>query len=145
MIIFLDIFRGEGKFRQDPDKYELRTILDTQKEKFTVVGRNDEKIGFVKKAVALKGRTYLLKDTPWRGGVAGNLRAKPLTELGIHLNGKGGWYKHRVWANGNKIATKDFRSRWEEQTLFVPPPYPFKLQKLWKYRNMCETPVYVVE
>ena len=123
-----------------------RTVIDTVRNQFTVVDNRNNVISYQPTAVAydVKDRVYLASDIPWRPGVSGNLMFRVYEPSYIEIVGGGGFLKHVVYANGYKVAEKDFGSNWQRTGAFVPPPNPPLIPEMAQYEALLRTPVYML-
>jgi len=136
--VWCDIFTWER-----PERYRWRIVIDTVRDLFTVVDDKDEVTEYQKVTVIKKDEVYNVSEHPPLRRAIGNIlflvhRVPPAIEI---VGGSGG-YKHVVWADGHKIAEKNFWEAWTPTKKFVPPHNPMAVPRLSKYALMVETPVY---
>ena len=147
MQVWCDIYPDPAR----PKWYQWRIVIDTIRNMFTVVDDKDRETSYQPTTVARRDNLYLVSDIPTRPGVAGNIqflvhdRPPSLPPPLIEIVGGGGYYKHVIWADGNKVAEKGFGAVWKHKKAVVLPPNIIMIPKLARYEVMLKTKVYAVE
>ena len=111
--------------------YEWRIIIDTTRNLFTVVDRNDNITRHSPTAVVYKDGLYIVSDIPTKSGKNIVFKVEPFRVIEI-VEG-GGWHKHVIWACGHKIAEKDYKKHWTTQKYQVLLPNLQQLPKIIRY------------
>jgi hypothetical protein len=129
-----------------PKELSWRIVVDTRRDTFTVVDKNDREVAHQPGVVCKRGDIYAVLDVPYLPYLWGYsirfrvLHMPPTLEI---LEGASP-YKHVVYADGWKVAEKPFYAKWTYTKKTVPPPNPLALPKLAKYFLMARTKVYML-